>query len=359
MHKGSEFLPFRTIGIDLGDRRSSFCVLERDGTISDEGSIPTQRESFERLGTRLGQARVIIEACGQVHWIHELLSSQGHEVIVANPRELSLISQSARKTDRNDARLLARLGRADPTILRPVRLRSMHCQADRALLRARESLVSARTALINFVRGEVKSFGARIPRCSSESFHRKANSFIPSVLHDALLPILDQLEALHLRIREFEQRIAGEAAERHPVTTLLRSAPGVGPIVSLAFAVTIEDPSRFQDVRTVGAYLGLTPKKRESGDRSPQLRISKRGDEGLRRLLVNAASYILGPFGKDNDLRRYGQRLAQSGSQRDRGRARIAVARKLAVILLSMWKTGELYRPLRADSAAAPEPHTR
>lgn len=345
-----------TIGIDLGDRRSSFCVLDQGGTVLEEGSIATTRSSLESLGARLAPSRVVIEACGQVHWVHDLLRAQGHEVIVANPREFRLISQSTRKTDRNDARLLARMGRADPELLRPIQLRGERCQSDRALLHARESLIRSRTALINFVRGELKSFGTRIPRCSSESFHRQAKPYIPPLLAEALLPILATLEALHLRIRELDQHIQEAAAKRYPVTKLLQTAPGVGPLVSFAFAITIEDPRRFQDARTVGAYLGLTPKKRDSGDRSPQLRISKRGDSGLRRLLVNSATYILGPFGPDCDLRRYGQRLATSCTQRDKGRARIAVARKLAVILLTMWKTGELYQPLRSKLASAPEP---
>lgn len=128
---------------------------------------------------------------------------------------------------------------------------------------------------------------------------------------------------------------------------MLRQVDGVGSNTSLDLVATVEDPARFPKSRAVGAYVGLVSKSRSSGSREPQLRISKRGDKALRRLLVNAATYITGPRGKDSDLKRYGERLMARGGQAAKGKARIAVARKLSVLLHRLWVTGETYEPLR------------
>jgi len=153
------------------------------------------------------------------------------------------------------------------------------------------------------------------------------------------------LAEIENKIRGYDRRIEQVATERHPETQILRQVRGVGPVLSLAYVATIEDPARFASSRTVGNYLGLAPELRESGSKTPELGISHRGDRMLRKLLVNAAAYILGPFGKDSDLRRFGQRIARGGSQRDRARARIAVARKLACILHHLWRTGSVWNP--------------
>ena len=335
----------QTLGLDLGDRRSSLCLISAGGDILEQDQVPTTREALTSLFDRLESCRIVIEACGHVHWIASLAEERGHEVIVANPRELALISKSGRKNDRNDARTLARLGRVDPELLRPIKLRGEICRSSRTLLHARDQLVRVRTKLVTFTRGQVKSFGARIPSCSAESFHKRAAAHVPKLLYDVIGPILEVLAQLEARIRTFDKEIERISQERHPETRILRQVRGVGPVLALAYAATIEDPGRFSSSRTVGNYVGLAPGLYDSGAKTPQLRISKCGDRHLRRLLVNAASYIMGPFGGDSNLRRYGERIAHGGSQRDKARARIAVARKLACLLHHLWRTGSVWDP--------------
>lgn len=335
----------QTLGLDLGDRRSRYCLMSDGGEMLEEDQLSTTKNALAKLFQRLDPCRVALEACGHVHWIAELAKEQGHEVIVANPRELRLISQSGRKNDRNDARTLARLGRVDPQLLRPIKLRGEACRATRALLHGRDQLVRMRTKLVTFTRGQVKSFGGRIPGYSAESFHKRAGSHVPEPLREVVEPMLEVLAQLEMRIRTFNQRIERVSDERHPETKILRQVRGVGPVLALAYAATIEDPGRFSSPRAVGNYVGLAPGLYDSGAKTPQLRISKCGDRYLRRLLVNAASYILGPFGGDSDLRRFGERIARGGSQRDKARARIAVARKLACLLHHLWRTASVWDP--------------
>lgn len=335
----------QTLGLDIGDRKSSFCLISAGGDILEQDQVLTTRAALTSLFDRLESCRIVIEVCGHVHWIANLAKERGHEVIAANPRELRLISRSGRKNDRNDARTLARLGRVDPELLRPIKLRGDACRATRALLHARDQLVRMRTKLVTFTRGQVKSFGGRISTCSAESFYKRADAHVPEPLRDVIGPILEVLEQLQVRIRTFDKEIERISRERHPETRVLGQPRGVGPVLALAFAASIEDPARFSSSRTVGNYVGLAPKLYDSGTKTPELCISKCGDRYLRRLLVNAASYILGPFGGDSDLRRFGERIARSGSQRDKARARIAVARKLACLLHHLWRTGSVWDP--------------
>jgi transposase len=250
-----------------------------------------------------------------------------------------------RRNDRFDARFLARQGRADVELLYPLTHRSADAQQDLESLRARDQLVSVRTKLINHVRGAVKSSGWRLSRCSSEAFAKRAAGEVPPALAPALTPLLDVIADLTRRIGQAEAQLAALARERHPVALRLQQPAGVGPLTALAFVLLIEDPSRFRKSRDVGAYFGLVPRLDESGDSTPQLRISKAGDEFGRRLLVSAAHYILGPFGPDCDLRRHGTAIAQRGGKNAKKRAVIAVARKLAVLLHRLWVNQATYDP--------------
>jgi transposase len=207
-------------------------------------------------------------------------------------------------------------------------------------------LVGCRTQLVNHVRGAVKSFGSRLPKCPARSFHKKAAAHIPEALMPALGPILEQIGSLTERIRDYERQLETISKERYPETELLRQVEGVGALTALTFVLTLEDPYRFAKSRSVGAYLGLVPARDQSGDSDPQRRISKEGDEMLRKLLVGSAHYILGPFGKDSDLRRHGEKIASRGAKNAKKRAVVAVARKLSVLLHRLWMTAELYEPL-------------
>lgn len=337
-----------TIGVDLSDRFSYFFSLDQDGECAGEGRVPSTPAAFRKHFGPLEPALIAIETGTHSPWASRVLAECGHEVLVANARELRLIYKSKKKTDREDAENLARTARLDPKLLHPIEHRSVEDQANLAILRARFALVSARTELIQHVRGAVKSWGARIRDCSTPSFDRQARAQIPAEIEPALLPVLDAIGELTARIAAYEKQIEGAISkEKYPETKRLRQVPGVGPITALAFVLTLGDPRRFRSSRTVGAYLGLTPRRADSGESSPQLRISKAGDSTLRRLLVGSAQYILGPFGPDNDLRRFGHSIARRGGKNAKKRAAVAVARKLAVILHRLWMTGEDFRPLR------------
>ena len=255
--------------------------------------------------------------------------------------------KSKRKNDREDARKLARLVRSDPELLYPIRHRGVEARQDLILLRARDAAVGARTKLINCVRGLVKSIGGRVPKCSAESFYNHAEKALPESIRESLLPLVEQIAVLTAVIKKYDKAISKKASEQYPETMLMQQVNGVGPITSLAFVLTLEKPERFRKSREVGPYLGLVPKQDDSGESSKQLRITKTGDVMLRRLLVGSAQYILGPFGTDCDLRRFGLKLAERGGKNAKKRAITAVARKLGILLHRLWVTAEEYEPLR------------
>src|SRR5215217_3189217 len=348
MSDGSKGRPKITAGVDLGDKYSYLCLIDtQSGEVVEEGRLRTTPEAFGRRFASERPMRIAIEAGTHSPWVSRVLEECAHEVLVANSRKTRLIYSNKRKTDEVDAENLARLARVDPKLLYPLKHRKEDSQAHMALIRSREALVSCRTQLVNHVRGAVKSFGARLPKCPARSFHKKAPEHIPEALRPALGPILEQIGSLTESIRQYDRKVETACEELYPETELLRQVEGIGPLTALTFVLTLEDPYRFQKSRSVGAYLGLVPARDQSGDRDPQRRISKEGDELLRKLLVSCAHYILGPFGSDSDLRRHGQKIASRGAKNAKKRAVVAVARKLAVVLHSLWVSGEIYEQLR------------
>lgn len=341
-----------TVGIDLGDRRSEVCELDAQGRVVRRFRVATTEQQLAKAFGRRPRCRVVIEVGTHSPWVSRVLSRLGHEVIVANPRKVRLIGQSEDKHDRIDAELLARLGRVDPSLLRPVRHRGERAQQDRALLGVRDGLVRARVRLVNQARGQAKALGTRLPRCSSTAFAGRLRQEKLVSLYPGLEVLVEQIDQLTQQIRALDRQIEALCQTRYPETQLLRQVPGVGALTALAYVLTLEDPRRFRRSRQVGAYVGLRPKRHQSGEKDPELRITKAGDPYLRRLLLQAAHYILGPFGPDTDLRRFGQRLSVRGSRVARKKARVAVARKLAVLLHHLWCTGEVYEPLRNAEAA-------
>jgi transposase len=349
MSYGSTEQTKMTVGLDLGDKYSYLCVLDTDsGELLEEGRLRTTPDDLGRRFDSGKQMKIAIEVGTHSSWVNRILHDCGHEVLVANPRKTRLIYGDRRKTDKLDAKKLARLARVDPELLYPIDHRGEESQAHLAIIRSRDALVRARTQLINHVRGTVKSFGARLPKCSAESFHKKVADALPSELAEALEDVVATIGSLTETIRDYERRIERVCKENYPQETgLLRQVPGVGALTSLTFVLTLEDPDRFEKSRMVGAYLGLVPGKDQSGDRDPGKPISGEGDEMLRRLLVGSAHYILGPFGPDSDLRRHGEKIAARGGKNAKKRAVVAVARKLSVLLHRLWITGEAYEPLR------------
>lgn len=336
-----------TVGLDLGDRKTHFAVIDGGGDVVERGVVATGRDALRARFALLPPSRVVLEVSTHSRWVSALFGALGHTVIVANARQLQVVSRNHRKSDRVDAELLARLGRVDPELLHPLRHRGEEAHRDLAVLRARDALVRTRTALIDAVRGQVKAHGERLPACSAEAFHRRVADALPASLRPALLPLVETVSELTRRIRGYEVELERIAA-RYPEVGVLRQPRGVGPITALAFVLTIDDPHRFRHSRMAGAFLGLVPRRQQSGDRDPELHISKAGDGFVRKLLIQCAHYILGPFGEDSDLRRWGLRLAGEGSSVRKRRAVVAVARKLATLLHHLWVSGELYQPLRA-----------
>jgi len=334
------------IGIDLGDRYSYLHELDMvTGETLSQTRIVTSPATFRNHFNAIPDARIALEVGTHSPWSSHLLAELGHEVIVANPRTLALIHSSNRKRDELDAEKLARLARLDPQLMSPIHHRSPQVQADRARLKTREALVRTRTQLITHVRCLVKAFGVRLPSCASTCFHKRVLEHLPESLKPAVKPILESLKVISRQIYEIDKALKKLAKERYPETFVLRQVVGVGPILSLAFILTLENPKRFRNSRDVGAYLGLIPKQRQSGDSDPGLGISKQGDKLLRGLLVQGAQYLLGKFGPDCNLKRFGLRIAESGGRHGKKRAVIAVARKLAVLLHRLWTTGEVYDP--------------
>ena len=335
------------VGIDLGDKRSNYRFLDARGNLVDEGSLTTTHVELDALFSSIPKCRIAIEVGTHSPWANALLKSHGHEVFVANPRKMESIQKNRRKNDRVDARILARFVRADPELLYPIQHRGIDARQSLVLLRARYALVGVRTKLINCVRGLAKSMGGRLPKCSADSFHKAVAEKLPDEIRAALLPLVAQIEEITARIREYDLQVQGMAAKKYPETGALRQVRGVGPVTSLAYILTLENPERFSQSRDVGSYLGLIPRQDDSGESSKQLRITKTGDRMLRQLLVSSAQYILGPFGEDCDLQRFGLKLAARGGKNAKKRAVVAVARKLSVMLHRLWLTGEVYEPLR------------
>lgn len=340
-----------TVGIDLGDKHSRLCVLNGSGEVIEESRVPTTPEGLGKRFEAVACCRVALEVGTHSPWVQRQLTEMGHDVLVANARKLRLIYENENKDDRRDAENLARLARVDPKLLYPIQHRDGQSQEDLAVLRSRQSLVRARTQLVNHCRGSVKSCGARLKGCSTRSFHKQAPKQIPEGLRLALMPILDTIAELTRRIGGYDKQIEQLAEERYPQTVLLRQVQGVGALTALWFVLVIGDPHRFSKSRRVGAYLGLRPRRGQSGNDDPELRITKTGDKELRRLLVTASHYILGPFGPDTDLRRWGETLAARGRKSAKKRAVVAVARKLAVLLHALWVNAEEYEPLRHSQA--------
>lgn len=339
-----EIFPNVTVGLDLGDKVSRVCEIDAGGKIVKTAAVATTPGAIERYFGGRPSCRVVLEASTHSPWVSRQLKELGHEAVVANTSEVYAKRPRKRRNDRTDAEFLARQGRADVELLHPIKHRSVEAQQDLALLRARDQLVGARSKLISHVRGAVKSLGGRINKCSAEAFAKQAVAQVPEALRPSLAPLLEVIADLTGRIREMDKQVE-RMIEKHPEAVRLQQPRGVGPVTSLAFVLAVEDPARFKRSRQVGAYFGLVPKLDDSSDSSPQLRITKAGDALVRKYLVNAAHYILGPFGTDCDLRRYGEAIAARGGKNAKKRAAIAVARKLAVMLHRLWVSEADYDP--------------
>jgi len=348
-----------TVGLDLGDRASRYCILDEAGNKAIEDQLPTTKTGLDSVFAKMAPCRIALEVGTHSPWVSRHLAGLGHEVIVANPRKVRLITQSVKKNDRMDAEQLARLARVDPKLLSPIRHRGPEAQADLAVIRARAALVDCRTELINTARGLAKPMGDRLKRCDADYVKESLAEGVSEATQNVIRPVLKSVEEINRQIAVFDRQIQ-EIGKRYPESKVLKQVYGVGTLIALTYMLTIEDPDRFAHSRDVGPYLGLTRKLRDSGDSQPELGISKAGDGLLRRLLVQAAHCILRQGGPESDLRAWGMTKVQAGggkkgSKRRKKKAAVAVARKLAVLLHRLWVTGEVYDPQynqKAEEAA-------
>ena len=344
-----------TAGLDLGDRTSHYCFVNAAGEVIQRDKVPTTKEDLRQKFQLSGRVRIVMEAGTHSPWVSRCLMKLGHEVIVANPRKVGLITSARRKNDRIDAEKLARMGRLDPKLLSPIVHRGEQAQEDLAQIRARHELVELRTAAINSARGMVKSFGFRLPSCDAGQMGTAQAAGLPAGLKRCIEPLLETAAQLTAQIQAAEQRIH-EIAKRYPEIELVTVIYGVGELTALMFLLTLDNVARFGKSREVGPYLGLAPGQWQSGASDLQQRITKEGDRMVRWILVQCAHTILRHGAPDSDLRRWGLGKLEQHQQQKPGKAGkktvgkkkvlVAVARKLGVLMHHLLATGEVYDPL-------------
>ena len=334
-----------TIGLDLGNKQSDYCIVDKASMVVGRGKVKSHREAFRTLLSAYPGALVVCEVGGHSRWVQQLVESLPLEILVANARQIALINKSHRKNDKRDAELLATVGACMPRMLQKVVHKGDQFYADLAVIETRNLLTAERTKLTNRIKGLCKAQGESLSIRGGRAFHKKAPECIPELLQPGTAPLFAMLEKIDEQLVAID-KVLDAMAQRYPVTAKLRQIHGVGIQTALTFVLTICDSSRFSNSRDVAAYLGLVPRQRASGNCDPQLPISKAGDGNLRRLLVLCAHYILSR-GKDCHLRRWGLALCERGGKNGKKRACVAVARKLSVVMLALWKSGEDYDPMR------------
>jgi len=347
-----------TIGADVSDRTTKICVMTKaDGgerRIVIETTCATTEAGFEEAFSKFDRSwPVVFETGTHCRWMDRLFRRMGFKTIVGNPRKIPSITKSNTKNDRNDARELARLALADPAMLHPVFLRDEMFQQMLRFHHARNMLISQRTQTINQIRGFAKSMGHRIKCSSTEKFHELCKGDWPRALEECAWPLMGSLKAINLKIKAYDKLIArlAERPEFKSMVERVRAVYGVGIIGSTVFIAAIGGrPDRFGHARDVGAYLGMTPRQDQSGDNDKQLHITHAGADIVRTTLVECAGVVMMSNARDTDLKLKGLRIAMHGGQIARRKAKVAVARGLAVTMLALLKDPEReYVPLSED----------
>lgn len=336
---------YSAIGVDVSDKNMKVVGLDGDGEVGFRQEVKCQESAIRVVFGKIERGVVALETGVHTGWIAEVLGELGHEVVVANARKVRAISANERKSDWIDAEILARLVRTDRRLLHPVTMRKVEARRDMVLLKARDAAVQARAQMVNTVRGVVKGFGARVRACSTEAFSRRCHEDLKPEIVMLLEPLLAGIDAQTEVIRTYDRKIKETARNSRYEEAVKRvsQVTGVGIHTALAYVLTMESPERFATPRQAGAFLGMTPRRDQSGEVDKQLGITHAGNVMMRRLLVGSAQYIMGPFGPDSDLRRFGERLAARGGKNAKKRAVVAVARKLSVLLMSLWRSGSAY----------------
>ena len=333
-----------TIGMDLGNRKHSVCGLDAGGNKVLECEVENTREALGAFFSEHAGSRVGMETGTHCRWVSALAAERGCDAKVADARSLGIVYGSRRKNDRVDAEKLARVLKFDPTLFHPVKLRDDRRHHLLQLLKLRDGMVACRTLMVNKVRGLCKARGVILRKCDAASFASWARAELPEGLAGVFGPLLDALESVGGAIAAYDAQV-GEAVEAGygEDAGLLRGIPGVGPVTAAAFIAVAGDVSRYRRARDAGAYLGLAPGQDQSGDSDAPRPITKEGDALVRRLLVNAANHILRKNSADSPLKRFGERLCGKGGKIARRKAKVALARKLAVVMAALPMTRRPY----------------
>ena len=335
------------LGMDVSEKSIELFALSADNKKESKGKIvnnPAKIKAFLADVKNTSRLTVALETGTHSPWLSKMLEEHGCKVLVGHARKLRAIWGDDHKCDQRDAEMLARIARMDPKLLYPIKHVSQEARAEQAVIKARDVLVKTSTMLINYLRGTLRSFGISTSEIPSTSMHSKLMPLVPKDLRPALRGIIKQLKEVRMQIKEYDKKLT-ELCKKHKETKIFQQLNGVGPVTAITFALIIADPRRFNSAGRVGSYLGLTPKRDQSGEVDKQLGITKSGNGMLRSHLVKAANYIMGPFGVDSELRRYGERIAAKGGKIARRKAKVAVARKLAVTMWRLWIDEAEYDP--------------
>ena len=346
---------YTTIGVDVSDKTSKICVMtktpEGERRIVVETTCATTRAGFGEAFSKFDRAwPVVFETGTHCRWMDRHFKTLGFKTIVANPGKIPSLTKSNKKNDRNDARELARLALADPEMLHSVFLRDEIFQKMLRYHHARNMLVSQRTQTINQIRGFAKSLGYRIEYSSTETFHMLNKAEWPRELEVAVWPLMDLLETINLKIKAYDrmiEKLAGEP-EFKDMVERARTLYGVGIIGSTVLIATIGGrPDRFECARDIGAYLGMIPRQDQSGEVDKQLHITRAGSDICRTALVECAGVAMMSNAPDTDIKLKGLRIAMRGGKIAKRKAKIAVARTMAVTIVALLNNpARVYIPL-------------
>lgn len=327
------------VGLDVSLKETSVCVVNEDGDILKQGSVASDPDMIaEYVNAHASSVRRVgLESGPTSVWLWRELATRSLPMICIDARHAqATLSMQINKSDRNDAVGIARIMQTG--WYREVEMKSSHSHTTRGLLNSRALLVKMKRDLENQIRGSLKTFGLVIGRAKGGVFTTRAQALLQDEpgLVSYVQPLLDARESIRQQLRTLDRQVKLLVAENTPARAMM-TVPGVGPITALAFMSAIDDPTRFARSRSVGAYLGLTPRRYASGEVDWQGRISKCGDAMVRTYLFEAAGVLLTRVNKWCTIKAWGLRIAKRSGMK---KARIAVARKLAVILHTMWRDG-------------------
>ena len=331
------------VGLDVAQKKTAVCIVDEEGRTVCHGAIATQPEEIKNFLEAKGSshAKIGMETGPLSVWLYHSLRKLNLDIDCIHARHVhAALTVQLNKTDQNDARGIANLVRSG--WYQPIYVKSLECHNERLMLSARERLIRVRVSINNQIRGLLKTFGVVLSPGRNEVFRREVLAADPSVdaVKSVILMLLETWRHVSRQIKECNKLLERRAVH-DPVCQVLMSIPGVGTLTALSFKTAIGEPSRFRRISDVGAYLGLTPRKYQSGDVDKNGAISKQGNRHTRSLLYEAASCLLSRYGTETSLAKWASTLRQKKGYK---KAVVALARKLSSVMLSMWRSGALYK---------------